>query len=589
MNKRSSAINRKLYWNLLKRYFYPLLGPLLLMLIILYSIIALQLFNPYLLRTFIDSAAEGGNEKNLITIAIMYTAVAVSGQMLSTVLTYLGEKIGWRATNAIRKDMAAHYLFMDTSKQNAFSSGEIIQRIDGDVNTLQNFFSHFFVKLLGNLSIIAGVLTLLYIEDWRIGATLTLFAFIALLFLEKIRYIAEPFWVKEREINAEFIGFLNERFKGREDIRSNGGIIYVMQIFHNFLRKWFPVLRKAQLFSYAMWMTTIFVFSIGSAMVFSVGGYLYLNKAITIGTLFLTLQFMDLLIDPIEKIREQLIDFQKAHASIKRVIGLFSIEPAPAQSKNMRLDSGAIEVEFKDVILRYEEGITVLNGINFRLESGRKLGLLGRTGSGKSSLARLLLQLYKPSAGNILLNGIEASCYDPREIRRNIGFITQEVKLTHSSLRDNITLFNPDISDEKIMKAIAELALNRWFTGLSNGLDTLLLGNGIGVSAGEAQLIALLRVLLLEPGLVILDEASSRLDKDTEAMIEHAIDKLLAGRTAIIIAHKLSTIQRTDEIMIIENGRIMEHGQREQLASCRSTRFYRLSQLETIDGEVVNE
>jgi len=212
------------------------------------------------------------------------------------------------------------------------------------------------------------------------------------------------------------------------------------------------------------------------------------------------------------------------------------------------------------------------------LKPGSVLGLLGRTGSGKSTLARLIFRLYDPRSGCIEVNGADLRHAHLEVLRRNIAIVTQDVQLFRASIRDNLTFFDRSISDEKILVTLDELELGDWYRCLPKGLDTELDTGSRSLSAGEAQLLAFTRVFLRNPGLVILDEASSRLDPATEGRLERAIDKLLQDRTAIIIAHRLDTVQRADEIMILEGGRVSEYGDRKQLVADTRSRFYQLLQ-----------
>jgi ABC-type multidrug transport system fused ATPase/permease subunit len=206
------------------------------------------------------------------------------------------------------------------------------------------------------------------------------------------------------------------------------------------------------------------------------------------------------------------------------------------------------------------------------------LGLLGRTGSGKTTLARLIFRLYDPKSGWIEINGIDVRNAQLETLRRSIAIVTQDVQLFRASVRDNLTFFDQSISDEKIYATLEELELGDWLRSLPQGLDTVLDTGSRSLSAGEAQLLAFTRVFLRNPGLVILDEASSRLDPATEQRLERAIDKLLHNRTAIIIAHRLSTVHRADKIMILESGRVSEYGDRNHLTADPSSRFYQLLQ-----------
>jgi ABC-type multidrug transport system fused ATPase/permease subunit len=199
--------------------------------------------------------------------------------------------------------------------------------------------------------------------------------------------------------------------------------------------------------------------------------------------------------------------------------------------------------------------------------------VLGRTGSGKTTITRLLLRLYPPMAGTVRLGGVDLTQTRIGDVRERVGMVTQEVQLFEGSVRDNLTFFNTGVSDTQIRSALDALGLRTWYDALPAGLDTPLSSRGAGLSAGEAQLLAFARVFLKNPGLVILDEASSRLDPATERRIERAVDVLLGGRTAIIVAHRLATVQRADEILILEDGQVREYGPRVALASDPQSRF----------------
>jgi ATP-binding cassette subfamily B protein/ATP-binding cassette subfamily C protein len=236
-------------------------------------------------------------------------------------------------------------------------------------------------------------------------------------------------------------------------------------------------------------------------------------------------------------------------------------------------DHGAVGVAFHNVTFGYVADEPVIQDLTFSVQPGKVLGILGRTGGGKTTLARLLFRLYDPQSGEVRVNGVPVQKIRLRELRRQIGMVTQDVQLFHASVRDNLTFFKRTIPDACILDAIDEVGLAAWYRTLPDGLDTVLGTDGEGLSAGEAQLLAFTRVLLSNPGLVILDEASSRLDPVTERMIEQAMEKLFAGRTAIVIAHRLATIQRVDNILIIEDGCIIEQGDRKTLAKDADSRF----------------
>jgi ATP-binding cassette, subfamily B, bacterial len=295
---------------------------------------------------------------------------------------------------------------------------------------------------------------------------------------------------------------------------------------------------------------------------------------------------------PLEDVRHHLTDLQQAAASVARIDELFRLEPVPrehAVEKRplARLRDGPLVVRFEQVTFAYGDDLRtqdgnglsqrkVLNDISFELAPGRILGLLGRTGSGKTTLSRLVFRLHDPDSGRITLGGHDLRDLAASDLRRRVGLVTQDVQIFHASLRENITLFRPDVRDADILNTLRELGLWEWYAAQPKGLDTQMAAGGATLSAGEAQLVALVRVFLRDPGLVILDEASSRLDPATERLLTQAIDDLLRDRTAIVIAHRLATVRRADEILILENGRIAEHGAARALAADPDSRYHGL-------------
>lgn len=285
-----------------------------------------------------------------------------------------------------------------------------------------------------------------------------------------------------------------------------------------------------------------------------------------------------ILILPIYRIIRQVQQFQKAAASIRRITSLFHIKSEIKASGTKKVAPGAIELEFENVNFSYIDTEPVLKGVSFKLNKGKKLGLVGHTGSGKTTISRLIFRLYDINEGNgrIKINGEDIKEYDIKNLRSNIAYVTQDIELFQASLRDNITFFDDRISDEKIIHIMFDLGLKEWFERLPDGLDTIISSDEQGLSAGEAQLLTLTRVFLKRPNLVILDEASSRLDPVTENLVKTAIDKLLVNRTAIIIAHRLETLNHVDEILVLDKGKVIEYGERKKLVNDKNSYFYQL-------------
>jgi ABC-type multidrug transport system fused ATPase/permease subunit len=285
--------------------------------------------------------------------------------------------------------------------------------------------------------------------------------------------------------------------------------------------------------------------------------------------------------EPLRLLAQQLQDMQRAVAGAVRVQEMYFIQPTITDPAGVaqEMPAGPLGVTFDHVSFHYAEDNPVLQDVSFSVEPGRVLGLLGRTGSGKTTITRLIFRLYDATEGQVQVGGVPVTAVPLRHLRQKIGMVTQDVQLFNATIRDNLTFFNPHISDAQIMAALERLELMSWYGSLSNGLDTILETSGRGLSAGEAQLLAFTRVFLQDPGLVILDEASSRLDPATEYLIERAVDHLLANRSAIIVAHRLATVQRADHILIIEDGKLREYGARAALAADPDSHFAQLLQV----------
>jgi ATP-binding cassette subfamily B protein len=568
------------YWALLMVYLRPYRGQAVLMAVFLLSSIGLQLISPQILRSFIDAARSGEAAEALIRIALLFLGVAIVQQVATLATTYVGENLGWKTTNQLRLDLTRHCLALDMSFHNARSPGELIERVDGDVKILANFFSQLVVQVVGSGILIVGIIGLLFLEDGRVGVVVTLFAVVAMVVLTRTRGLVVPYWTATRQASAEMYGYVEERLAGTQDIRANGGRAYVMHHFYRLQRAAWRTTLKAGLMSTVMTNTAWVLFAIGEAVALAVGASRYSTGALTLGGVYLVFFYSSLINWPLGNITRHLDDLQKAGASIGRVKELTDLRSKIVDGRGFALQAGLLAVEFDAVSFGYGAGETVLHDLSFCLQPGTVLGLLGRTGSGKTTITRLLLRLYDPDQGAVRV-GDEHERRDIREARlvdlgRWIGMVTQNVQLFDASVRDNLTLFDRRIDDQAIVRVIEELGLGTWFASLPQGLDTRLAGEGGGLSAGEGQLLAFCRIFLKDPRIVILDEASSRLDPATEQLVEHAVTRLVAGRTAIIIAHRLATVERATEIMILDSGRIREHGPREQLASDPASLFAHL-------------
>jgi len=563
------ALNR--YWRLLAHYLRPQWPWMGLLAVILGGTICVQVVTPLVAGHFIDQATSGGDLRDLIVLALLTMGLALAGQGLAVVETYVAENVSW----------AAHLLRLDATFHTAHTPGELIERVDGDVATLSRFFSRFVVSVLGNGLLLLGILGLLYHVDWRVGLGMSAFVVLALTAMLRIRAVATPSWAADRQASADFYGFLGEYLAGLQDIRSSGAGAFVLRRCAEVMRSWLAVTRKAQMWGYSMSATSLGLFALGTAVAFALSAMLFKVGTLTIGTVYLIFQCTEMLRQPTEQIRSEVQDLQQADASIARVEALLGTVPRLANGPGVALPPGPLAVELDGVSFGYAQGAPVLRDISVSLSPGRVLGVVGRTGSGKTTLTRLLLRFYDPLAGVVRLGGVDLRAVRLAEVRARIGLVTQEVHLFHASVRDNLTLFDDGVSDEQMSAVLDTLGLTSWLRELPHGLDTPLLASGAGLSAGQAQVLACARILLRDPDLVILDEASSRLDPVTDRLVHTALGRLLTGRTGIIVAHRLATLAYADDILVLEDGQVREHGPRLALVADPTSRFAELLRVET--------
>ena len=571
------SVRLRQYVELLVRYLRPQGGMVAALAVLLFTGIGLQLVNPQIVRYFIDEALAGSPVSRLIAAAALFTVIAVVQQLVNVLAAYASGRVGWTATNALRADLGKHCLSLDMSFHNDHTPGEMIERIDGDANELGGFFSSFVINLLGNVLLLAGILALLFREDWRAGLALTAFTAVMLVVLARMRHLSVAHSRAERDASTETFGFIEERLSGREEIWANKAKPYVDRRFRELMRAWFRADIRAGLMTAIMFDINGFMFRVGSAVSLAVGAYLFLNDLATIGTVYLIFHYTSLIGTPVQSVTRQLNTLQRATASLVRIFELFQNRRTVLDGKgSLAVDEPSLRLE--EVSFAYGEGEPVLRDVTFDLRPGRVLGVVGRTGSGKTTLARLLVRLYDPDEGRILLGGQDIRECGVADLREHVAMVTQDVRIFHGAIRDNLTLYDRSVDDERLLTVFDRLGIMGWYRTQPDGLDTQLGSGGSGLSSGEAQLLALSRVFLKDPQVVVLDEPTSRLDRATEALIERALDELVTGRTVVLIAHHLATVERCDDILVLDDGRVVEQGSREQLAADPGSRFHHLLQ-----------
>ncbi|HEY3377665.1 MAG TPA: ABC transporter ATP-binding protein [Armatimonadota bacterium] len=573
------AISLKQYYEILARYLRPQRLRFALLTVLVLASIGLQIVNPQIMRFFIDAATKGKPLNVLTLAALAFIGLALLQQVLAVGAAYAGEYVGWVATNTLREDLATHCLMLDMHFHHEKSPGELIERIESDALEFSVFFSQLVLRVAGNILLMLGIMIALFLVDWRLGTAFAIFALATLAGLNAVRNVSIPYQKAARDANTDLAGFLEERLAGTEDIRSCGAVDYVLRQLFALQTVIYRCWRKSALMNIYVRVTAGMLLMCGYGVAFVFGSQLYHAGVISIGIAYLVVHYTGLIARPIRELSLQVEGLQNIGATVERMSEVLRQESSIVDGPGVVVPSETpLPLAFEHVTFAYHEEKTILHNVSFRIEPGKVLGLLGRTGSGKTTIARLVFRLYDPQQGAILLQGTDIRQAKLDTLRHRVAFVTQDVQLFQASVRDNITFFNRSISDARIMEVIEAMELGEWFADLPDGLDTRLQTGGRSLSAGEAQLLAFTRVFLRNPGLVVLDEASSRLDPATERLIEKAIDHLLENRSAIIIAHRLGTLHRADDVLILEEGRVAEYGNRLQLLGNTSSRFYHLHQ-----------
>ncbi|TMR14667.1 ABC transporter ATP-binding protein [Nonomuraea turkmeniaca] len=539
---------------------------------------ALPLAAPQITRRFVDDAIGGASIRHLTLIALGYLVLAVAGQAARMVTAWLASRLAWDGTNRIRERLAGHALGLDMTFHGRHTPGELIERVDGDVVAVADFVVAFLLDVVAGVLLLSGVVVVVFGVDWRIGCVLLAYCLLIGYGMARAQRAAVPSAARSRAASATLFGALEERLAGAEDIRANGAGEHMVRRFHQVSAALFRAENRDARVGTVLLAGTSVAFAAGTAIMLGLAAWAMSSGTLTVGTAVLLFQYTLMVRTPFERLIDQIREYQAALAGLARIGGLLAerrtlAEPArprplpPAGPLGLRLDGVSFAYPGDDE--------QVLSGITLDLAPGETLGLVGRTGSGKTTLARLVLRLYDPVEGVVRVGGVDLRAADPASLRRRIGVVTQDVQIFAASVRDNLTLFRPSPGDERLRDILDGVGLGDWLAALPDGLDTEVRD----VSAGEAQLIAFARAFLADPGLVVLDEASSRLDPATERRIEHSIDRLLGGRTGVIIAHRLSSLARVDKIAVLDQGKIIEYGRRADLAADPHSRYGRLLDL----------
>ncbi|MHA1442297.1 MAG: ABC transporter ATP-binding protein, partial [Candidatus Heimdallarchaeota archaeon] len=569
----------KVTLSLLKKYLRPYVKQVLIVAFLLIGYNVIQVFNPQIIRLYLDQAtADTLNKIDIIWTAVLYIGMNLIFRIIFVILRWLSQELAWATTNDLRVDLTRHCVNLDMTFHNKQKTGEMIERIDGDASTLSEFFSTFTIYFAGSFLLLIGVMIAVFVEGWIYGLAFLGFILVAVIVLYFLRRLTSPLWKKVRESTTALYGNIEESVSGLEDVKGSGADEFIMKRYHGIAQTNYKNKNKAMIISRVYYIANVSMSGILNIGILLLSYFLMDYLSVDGSVIYLLLSYATNILFPLRLILWQLEQLQNSIANIDRINEWFELESKIKDVGETEFPQEKVNLVFDDLNFGYLENELVLKNISFDLEPGKKIGIVGRTGSGKTTLARLMFRLYDPISGSIKINGHQSNDFPLKDLRQNVAYVTQEVELFKASIKDNITFFDSKYTDEEIIEVINNLGLREWFNKLPNGLETEVYSEELGLSAGEAQLLALTRAFLKNPKIVILDEASSRLDPATERIIETALNNLLENRSALVIAHRLTTLDKVDKILILEKGEIVEYGYRKDLVKDPKSNFSLLLQ-----------
>ena len=569
----------------LLRYLRPYWAPVLASFLLIVVMAGLDLVGPYLTKVAIDRYIRQGNASGLDTIALLYLGSLLLAFVVRFGQVFILQMTGQKVMMDLRREIYAHLQRLHVGFFDQNPVGRLMTRVTTDVDAVNELFTSGVVTVFGDLFTLFGIMGVMVAMNWKLA--LVTFSVIPLFFVVTnwFRAGSRATFREVRKWVARINAFLQENITGMP----------VVQLFRREERnrEAFAAINRqhtdanlAQIFYYAVFYPAIeLLAALATALIILYGGWRVIAGTLTLGALVAFIQYSERFWRPISDLSEKFNILQAAMASSERIFTLLDTEPkVVAPHKPVHLETVRGRVGFENVTFGYQPGTPVLQDIDFTVEPGKSVALVGATGAGKTSIISLLTRFYDVDQGRVTLDGVDVRALDPAQLRSSLALVLQDVHLFSGTIASNIRLGSA-IPDERVKEAARAVHAHRFIEALPQGYATEVRERGATLSVGQKQLLSFARALAHDPRVLILDEATSSVDTETEALIQDALRVLLQGRTAIVIAHRLSTIQHVDEILVLHKGRVRERGTHQELLAQRGL-YWRLYQLQYKDQEL---
>lgn len=553
----------------------------LVALLMVYTV-GVALYVPLLLGKIVDTALIPRDRELLLRLGALFVALELGWMAAKICESYVLQKIGQSAMQQLRLDLFGRLIRMPVAFYSRHPTGKLVTRIVNDTANLMEIFGSGFVTLFADILVVLGVLVAMILLDWKLGliaiAVFPIMVYAMNYFSRRLRLAYRRARLSLSSLNA----FFAERVTGMPIVQLMRMEEHERSRFNELSRDYFQK-QMGSVRVFAFFHPTITVLTAASiTLVLYFGGIFVASGALPIGVFVSFLAYIQILFQPVRALTEKYNIYQNAMSSAEQIFSLLALE----EEAGLRTGAGARtrlrgEIEFANVWFSYDDshGLPLsarnwaLRDANFRIVPQEKIAVVGHTGAGKSTLLNLLFRFHDPQRGAILVDGREISSYPKQFLRRRFGFVQQDVFIFAGTIRENLCLLGENVSETRLLEACRATGMDRIVAALPAGYDTRLDERGSNLSLGERQVLAITRVLLQEPDVLVLDEATSHVDTESERILQRAMDEVTKNRTSLVIAHRLSTIRNADRIFVFEKGEIVECGSHAALVAKRGAYY----------------